>query len=258
MLELIKAFENVSQHAEEFHRDLGGGVGGYCPRRHRVRRQDGVGPGGICAAVVVCLHAGGASNDVVAGLIVGSRMLVWGGDGRRRGLVHLPMGIFIMSEIVLPERGRMFKAATIGTLALGGAVAWLAIYHFAALEPVVVETPPVIKVVKQIVRVPAPAPLMPTPAPAVLHTEPPPVTPPKPAGGPSSSALGPAGCGEGGLGRHLAARSTAPPDVPAYPIGRFRVGHVRRELGGLVPFKGGLSRATLAIHSGRLGVPVAF
>ena len=95
------------------------------------------------------------------------------------------VGVFIMSEMAVPQRGRMFGAAAVGTLVLGMAAALAVIFHLRPPPPVVVQSPPEIKEVSKVVYVPAPAPAAPAPAPAPVATPasdpvppPPPETPP--------------------------------------------------------------------------------
>jgi len=91
-----------------------------------------------------------------------------------------------MSEIVVQQggqqRGRMFGLSTVGTLVIGVVAAVMVIYHFRSPSPVVVQSPPEIKVVEKekVVYTPAPTPTPPPPPPPPAPAPPPPVEPPPP------------------------------------------------------------------------------
>jgi hypothetical protein len=80
------------------------------------------------------------------------------------------MEVFIMSEVALERRGRVFGAAAVGTLVIGIAAALLVIYHLQPPPPMVVRTPPETKVVEKVVYVPKAAPVAPVlPSPPIVE-----------------------------------------------------------------------------------------
>ena len=138
-----------------------------------------------------------------------------------------------MNENVLQNRGRVFAASAVGTLAVGVGAAALVIFHLRPPPPLVVQTPPETKVVQKVVYVPQARP-DPSPPPPSAPLAAPPEPQPQPAA-PPVAAIQATGVWDG-VWRQ---KKHPLPMFRLNPSGDAVAGTCVPNWGTVVPFRGG-------------------